>query len=79
MAQLIVRKIEERVVRQLRATASRLGVSVEEAHRRVLRQSLLGETSPPPSFKDYLRLMPDAENDALFERKRTRSQRKIEL
>lgn len=79
MAQLIVRKIEERVVRQLRATASRLGVSVEEAHRRLLRQSLLGESNPPPSFKDYLRLMPDGGDDSLFVRQRTRSQRKIEL
>jgi|AGTN01.2.fsa_nt_gi hypothetical protein len=79
MAQLIVRKIEDRVVRRLRATAQRLGVSVEEAHRRVLRQSLLGESGPPPSFKEYLRTMPDAGNDSLFARQRTRSRRKVEL
>jgi plasmid stability protein len=76
---LIVRKIEDRVVRQLRATAQRLGVSVEEAHRRILRQFLLGESGPPPSFKEYLSAMPDAGDDSLFTRQRTRSQRQIEL
>lgn len=79
MSQLIVRKIEERVVQRLREMASGLGVSVEEAHRRLLRRSLLGEDSPPPSFKDYMRSMPEAGEDSLFERKRTRSKRRIDL
>ena len=79
MAQLIVRKIEDQVVRKLRATAAALGVSVEEAHRRILRKSLLGDTVAPPSFKDHLRAMPDIEDDALFERSRTRSRRVVRL
>jgi plasmid stability protein len=79
MPQLIVRKIEERVVQRLREIASGLGVSVEEAHRRLLRRSLLEEDSPPPSFKEYMRSMPKVGDEDLFERKRTRSKRRIDL
>ena len=43
MAQLLVRDIETAVVKQLRRRAAAAGVSVEEAHRRLLRSSLLGE------------------------------------
>ncbi len=79
MAQLIVRRIEDHVVRKLRATASALGVSVEEAHRRILRKSLMGDATPPPSFKTFLRSMPDIENDTIFKRKRTTSRREVKL
>lgn len=79
MAQLIVRKIEELVVKKLREEAIRQGVSVEEAHRRLLRQTLLGEDVRPPSFKKFLRSMPDVGDDSIFERKRTRSRREIDL
>ena len=34
---------------------------MEEAHRRVLRQALLGEPSPARNFIEYLKAMPDAE------------------
>ena len=40
MAQLLVRKLEASVVRRLRARAAREGISAEEAHRRILRESL---------------------------------------
>lgn len=79
MAQLTVRRIEDRVVRALRSTAARLGVSMEEAHRQLLRKTLLGESEPPPSFKEYLRLMPEGGPDPIFQRKRTGSERKVEL
>ena len=79
MAQLIVRKLEDRVVQQLRATAAELGVSVEEAHRRILRKSLLGDATAPLSFKAHLRSMPDLDDDALFERPRTTSDRDVTL
>jgi plasmid stability protein len=79
MAQLIVRRIEDHLVRKLRATAATLGVSVEEAHRRILRKSLLGDGAPLPSFKAFLRSMPDAGEDAIFKRKRTTSRREVEL
>ena len=79
MAQLIVRKIEDCVVRKLRATAAELGVSVEEAHRRILRKSLLGHADAPSSFKAHLRSMPDVGEDALFERARSKSRRNVKL
>lgn len=68
MAQLIVRNLEEEVVRLLRLRAGQEGVSVEEAHRRLLRRALLEETAAtPPSFKDYLLGLPDA-GEAVFQR-----------
>jgi antitoxin FitA len=60
MPQLIVRNLENAVVRRLRSRAAAEGVSVEEAHRRVLREALL--TGPAPArknFVEYLRAMPD--------------------
>jgi len=79
MAQLIVRRIEDSVVRKLRATAAALGVSVEEAHRRILRKSLLGDAAAPASFKEHLSSIPDIGDDSIFERKRTTSRREVEL
>ena len=67
MPQLIVRQIEEKVVRKLKQQAGAHGVSMEEELRRILRESLLGKRS---SFKDYLRQMPDVGPDELFERNR---------
>jgi plasmid stability protein len=59
MAQLLVRDIEPAVVRKLRSRAAAQGVSVEEAHRRLLRSALVGgETGPKKSFIDYLRSIP---------------------
>jgi plasmid stability protein len=58
MPQLIVRKIETTVVNSLRRQASAEGVSVEEAHRRLLRRALLGAQPSHGNFIDYLRSMP---------------------
>ena len=41
MSQLLVRNLEEGVVRRLRARARRHGVAVEEEHRRILREACL--------------------------------------
>ena len=41
MAQLIVRKLEDKVVRKLKERAAEYGVSMEEAHRRLLRETLM--------------------------------------
>jgi plasmid stability protein len=68
MPQLIVRQIEEKVVKKLKQQAGAHGVSMEEEHRRILREALLGKTGKRPSFKDYLRQMPDVGPDELFER-----------
>ena len=67
MAQLLVRHIEEKVVRRLKAQAGRHGVSTEEEHRRILREALTGRSRNLP-FKEFLLQMPDAGPDELFER-----------
>lgn len=70
MSQLIVRQIEEKVVRKLKQKAGEHGVSMEEEHRRILREALLGKAGRKPSFKHYLMKMPDVRPDELFERSR---------
>ena len=71
MAELIVRNIEEKVVNELKARAALRGVSVEEEHRRILREALLGKEGQRRSFKDYLQSMPDP-GDELLRRGKSR-------
>ena len=81
MAQLIVRNIEDAVVRQLRVRAASHGVSMEEEHRRVLRTALLGEVKNRKSFSEMLLSIPKAtagESGDLFDRQRDLP-REIEL
>ena len=62
MAQLLVREIEPAVVKQLRSRAAAQGVSVEEAHRRLLRSALMGNNpGPRRNFIEYLRSIPRGE------------------
>jgi plasmid stability protein len=68
MPQLIVRQIEETVVKKLKQRAGAHGVSMEEEHRRILRQSLMGKPGNRTSFKEALLAMPHVGNDADFER-----------
>ena len=68
MPQLLVRNIEEKVVRKLKESAGFHGVSTEEEHRRILRRALLGSGAKSASLKEYLRQMPDVGPDDLFER-----------
>jgi hypothetical protein len=69
VAQLIVRNIEESVVRSLRKRAADAGVSVEEAHRRLLREALARAPGKAAiCFKDFLKGMPDVSDDSLFAR-----------
>ena len=70
MPQLIVRQIEEKVVRRLKERAGLHGISMEEEHRRILRGALLGQSPKKLSFKEFLLEMPDLGADNLFERKR---------
>ena len=60
MAQLLVRDLEEAVVQALKQKAAEEGISVEEAHRRVLRVALLSK-KPKKGFKEFLLEMPEAE------------------
>lgn len=76
MAQLIVRNLEEEVVRRLKRRAGEHGISVEEEHRRILRQVLAEDAmEAAQSFKDFLRTMPDWSDEGLFERDRNREGR----
>jgi plasmid stability protein len=68
MAQLIVRQLEEKVVRKLKEQAGRHGVSMEEEHRQILRAALVGTPRKGPTFKDYLLSMPNVGEDRDFER-----------
>jgi len=68
MPQLIVRQIEEKVVKKLKQRAGAHGVSMEEEHRRILRESLLGTEIQPRSFKEALLAMPDVGRDEDFGR-----------
>ncbi len=57
--QLLVRDIESFVVKKLRRSAAAQGVSVEEAHRRVLRSALAGDKpSPQGNVLEYLKGIP---------------------
>jgi hypothetical protein len=59
MAQLIVRKLEDEVVRKLKERAAKYGVSMEEEHRRILRETLIKKRKPKMDFKDFLCTVPD--------------------
>ena len=65
--QLIVRNLEEEIVRELKLQAARHGRSAEAEHREILRQALL-PAKKKQSIKDYLLSMPSGGDDADFER-----------
>jgi plasmid stability protein len=73
MAQLIVRNVEEALVRALKLRAAKAGRSAEAEHRELLRQALLAP--PRRSFKEMLRSMPDVGGDELFTRSKSRARR----
>ena len=66
MASLIVRNISDEVAQALKVHASRMGVSAEAAHRRILEQVLMRPEKK--SFAEILRAMPDVGMDSDFER-----------
>jgi antitoxin FitA len=68
MPQLLVRNVEEKIVKKLKEQAGKHGVSMEEEHRRVLREALLGSPGKRASFKEFLLSMPDVGEDGDFER-----------
>jgi antitoxin FitA len=65
MAQLIVRRLEDKIVRRLKERAAKYGVSMEEEHRRILREILEPKKKPKPkmSLLDYLGTMPNVGDD----------------
>ncbi len=76
-AQLIVRNLEEEVVRELRMRAVRHGRSAEAEHREILREALL-PAKGKMSLQEFLLTMPNVGEDADFERSEDRG-RDVEL
>jgi antitoxin FitA len=66
MANLIVRNIDEAVIKALKLRASQHGVSVEAEHRKILEQVLLKPQRK--SFAEVLSQIQNVENDADFKR-----------
>jgi hypothetical protein len=81
MAQLIVRKLEDKVVRKLKERAAEYGVSMEEAHRRILRETLLEKKKPKMTFKEFLIAPPywDDEMVRLVNNRRPDKPRPVDL
>ena len=74
MPQILIRQLDESVVRKLRAKAAAEGVSAEEEARRILRRSLVGEVPEMPLL-DFLRTMPEVDDDRIFERPKRKPRR----
>jgi plasmid stability protein len=77
VAQLIVRNLEDAVVRALRERAAGKGRSTEAEHREILREAL-AKVRRHTSLKALLSEMPDAGDDADFARPRAKT-RKVRL
>lgn len=69
MGQLIVRNIDEKIVRALKRRAAANGRSGEAEHREILRQAL-APARTGQTLKEALLAMPSVGNDADFERPR---------
>lgn len=74
MAQLVVRKLESKVVSELRKRAARRGRSMEAEHRDILRAALLPARGQE-SLKELLLLMPAVGRDSDFARPKGRPRR----
>ena len=66
MANLIVRNVDERIVRELKSRAGKHGRSAEAEHRELLAAVLL--KSRKKSFAEVLAAMPNVGKDADFVR-----------
>ena len=66
MAQLIVRNLNDGIIRRLKVRAAQNGRSAEAEHREILKQMLLAPKNQK-SLRDLLFSMPDAGDDADFE------------
>ena len=66
MANLIVRNIDDDIVKALKARAGSEGISAEAEHRKILEAALLKPKQK--SFAEALRSIPATGNDSDFER-----------
>ena len=76
MAQLIVRNLDDEIVRKLRTRAAASGRSVEAEHREILRKALM--TPRTASLKEMLLNIPQSGRDIDFVRHRGKP-RKVNL
>ena len=81
MAQVIVRKLNDRLVKRLKRRAAEHGVSMEEELRRLLREALEPEKKPKlkMSLLDYLGTMPNVGDDDDFNVYRVGKMRDVDL
>ena len=77
MPQILIRRLDQQVVRKLRAKAANDGISAEEEARRILRRSLVGDAPDMPLI-DFLRTMPEVGDGRIFRRPK-RKPRKVTL
>lgn len=70
MAQLLVRNLDEALVRALQVRAAEHGRSTEAEHREILRE-VLAKKAPQLNLKEFLESMPNVGEDADFERDRS--------
>ena len=66
MGNLVVRNIDDEIVRALKARAGMGGISAEAEHRKILAAALLGPKKK--SFSEALRSIPCVGNDTDFKR-----------
>lgn len=67
MADLIVRNVDPKIVRALKARAGRKGVSAEAEHRAILAAALGADAKP--SFEEFLLTFPRIDgHDDVFQR-----------
>jgi plasmid stability protein len=74
---MLIRKLDGAIIGKLRAKAAAEGVSAEEEARRILRRSLVGDVPAMPLI-EFLRTMPDVDDDGIFRRPKRRP-RKVSL
>lgn len=67
MANLVVRNIDDEIVRSLKARAGKHGISAEAEHRKILESALAQPKKK--SFAEVLVLIPNVGNDQDFARK----------
>ena len=67
MANLVVRNVDEAIVKALKAKAGLEGISAEAEHRKILESALMRPKKK--SFAEVLQLIPDVGLDSDFERK----------
>jgi len=66
MANLVVRNIDDRIVKALKAKAGLEGISAEAEHRKILEAALLKPKKK--SFSEVLKAIPNVGLDTDFER-----------